>query len=188
VFSLLVLLRPLTSVGSAVYEFANFIAHREKDRGHIHAYLDRTKRLLDQLGKQSGVLEIKPVFSKAEISHSINQVLQHIGLPSFEESHIDQILVCIMSLLQEVRILDRKGAELGRLILVHTASELQLLGEVWVLNKLYATFPVLIAPNRYIPGPNGGTPMPTVLVEVSVRDGKLRFIPVAKATTGADKA
>jgi hypothetical protein len=42
VFSLLVLLRPLASVGSPVYEFANFIAHREKDRDHIRDYLDRT--------------------------------------------------------------------------------------------------------------------------------------------------
>ena len=186
VLSLLVLLRPLAAVGSAVFAFAHFIAHREKDRGSIRAYLHQAKRTLDRLEKKNGALDIKPVFSTDAIGASINYVLQQTGLSPFGEGQITQILVCIMSLLQDVRILDRKGRELGRLVLAHTASELQLLGKVWMQNKTYAMFPVLIVPNHAVPGLQGDMPAPTILVEVSVCNGQLRFMPVTGAATSAD--
>ncbi len=183
VFALLTLLRPLAAPGSPVHEFANFIAHREKDRGLIRDYLWRTKDFLDNLGKVSGVMEIKPVFSRDQIGDSVNGIFRKIGLDGFSEGQIDQIVVCVISLLQDVRILDKKGQEMGVLLLACTAEELQLLGKVRVQDKVDSVFPVLVAPNSYIPGPEGDTPAPTALVEVHVAGGKLTFRP-AVATAG----
>jgi hypothetical protein len=39
ILGLLVLLRGYSSEGSATFEFANFVAHRERDRGAIYDYL-----------------------------------------------------------------------------------------------------------------------------------------------------
>jgi hypothetical protein len=179
VFFLLTLLRPVTAAGTAAHEIANFIAHREKDRGAIRDYLWRTKQTLDSLGKVAGILEIKPVFERAGVGTSLNRALESAGVMPLADGQIDQVLVCVISLLQHVRIVNRGGVAIGELVLARTASEVLLLGKVHVQSKVDAVFPVLVAPNHYVPGPPGETPEFLPLVEATVSAGHLILSPVA---------
>lgn len=178
VFALLAALRPFAAKDTPVYEFANFVAHREKDRGFIRDYLLRTKNILNDLGKVDAVLEIKPVFARDEIAVSINDALGRAGLSGLSESQADQVIVCIMSLLQDVRIVDDKNGQVGRLIFGCTAGELELLGEVRIDCGVDVIFPVLVAPCLCVlcvPEDEKGVRILDGHVEVRVVDGALSF-------------
>jgi len=171
VFSLLILLRPHSKAHSAVYEFANFVAHREKDRGHIRDYLHQTKSKLDKLGQINTTLVIKPVFSVEQIGTSLNGALSQISLSPLDHSRIEQVVLCVISLLQHVRIV-QKSAEIGRLIIGITKEDVILLGRVRVKNKAWAIFPALMVPNVYVSDAPSDTPIVIDdLLDVSVAGG-----------------
>lgn len=158
IHSLLVLLREHSRRDTALHEFANFVAHRQKDRGKIHQYLVSTKDMLDNLGKKPGVIEIAPVYTAQELLESINEVLTSLNLQTLPPSCSDELLTCVMCLLQSIRLVHH-GAEVGKLLLGATQSELQLLCLTNVQNKADVVFPALIVPNRYVNGaPVGDTP------------------------------
>lgn len=62
-----ILLRSYASSGSPTLEIGNFIAHRERDRGHIHEYLQENRDIADQDGFVSLELNAPPVFTVGEI-------------------------------------------------------------------------------------------------------------------------
>jgi hypothetical protein len=171
VFAFLILLRPHSKMHTPVYEFANFIAHREKDRGHIRDYLHETKTKLANLGKVSSILVIKPVFSVAEIGDSLNEVLGKIQLGALTGKQVQVIVLCIISLLQHVRIVEKSG-EVGRLVFGITKSDVILLGRVSIKDKVWAVFPALMVPNDYVTDAPPDTPIiPDNLIAVGVKAG-----------------
>lgn len=148
VYSFLILVREKSKIGTALREFGDFIAHREKDRGYIKEYIDRTKYKLERLGKINTKLVIKEVFTYDEICKSINDTLQVLNLNPLSDEIITGIILCIMSLLQEVMIFDKKK-NIGKLVLARNKDQIILLGIIHIRNQVQASFPVLSIQNRY---------------------------------------
>ena len=160
VFALLMLLREYSVKGSPLRECADFIAHREKDRGQVFEYLERTKNVLDNLGKISTVLEIKPVFSLMEMKNCVDLCLTQFGLGALDERLTNQILVCIISLLQDVRLVKRDGTPVGVLEVAVSKTEVVLLGKVRLDSKpVHVVFPALVATNDFMEIPEASVPI-----------------------------
>jgi hypothetical protein len=177
VYSLLILLRSYSQKDSPVYEFSNFVAHREKDRGHIRDYLNRTKFVLDKLGKIDTVLEIKPVFTEQEINKSFNSVFAKLGFSPVSDEVISGIVLCIISLLQSVKIVTKNNVTIGELVFAYDANEITLLGKCRVQSEVDVIFPVLSTKNRYLPTAIIGTPsLNTNIIEVINNNGTLEII------------
>lgn len=160
VFALLMLLREYSAKGSPIRECADFIAHREKDRGQVFEYLERTKHVLDNLGKVSTVLQIKPVFSLPEMKDCLDSCFVRFGLPSLGPQWVDRIMVCIISLLQDVRLVRRDGTPVGVLEVALSKTEVILLGKVRLDSKpVHVVFPALVATNDFIDIPGASVPI-----------------------------
>lgn len=149
IYSILILLRCYAKEKTAVKEFGDFIAHREKDRGFINEYLIRTKEILDNLGKRNELLVIKNVFSFEEIKTSFNEILSKLNLQNFNDEIVRIIIVFIISLLQDVNIIDKKKNSVGKLVFSISKNEIVLLGRVYVQNKTFVVFPVLSVKNWF---------------------------------------
>jgi hypothetical protein len=147
IYSFLILLRTYTKEKTPTREFGDFIAHREKDRGFINEYLIRNKEILDNLGKVNSRLVISEVFSFEEIKSSFNETLNKVHLQEFTDENIRIIIVMIISLLQEVSIVDRSKNSIGKLQFAISRDQIVLLGRVWIQNKVFAVFPVLSVEN-----------------------------------------
>jgi hypothetical protein len=147
ILGLLILLRRYSSEGLATFEFANFVAHRERDRGTIYNYLvDGRKQVYRALNKQAtGRPEFRSVYSSIDLKDSLNQGLSMIGVANVDSLETNDILLCIMCLLQDVRIVLKKGV-VGVLQLGCTDKHIQLYGSTPIGNKFVA-FPVLAVPN-----------------------------------------
>jgi len=154
VYSLLILLRPYSQKDSPVYEFSNFVAHREKDRGHIYEYLLRSKSFFNQIGIKLGdTHELKSVFTEQEIHASFDSVFKDLGVPPLSDEVAQGILLCIISLLQEVKISDKTGAEIGKLLFAFDKMGIYLMGLFGVVDfppHSHLQVPVLIMKNRYL--------------------------------------
>jgi hypothetical protein len=150
---LLILLRRYSSRGSATREFADFIAHRERTQGVVYEYLlDGTKQINRGLNKQSPndpLPKFGSVFSSDDLKDSLNQALSMIGIATVDHFETNGILLCIMCLLQEVRIVSRKKKDvIGVLNLIWSDTHIQLYGSTPLGNKFLA-FPVLAVPNLH---------------------------------------
>lgn len=153
VYVLLILLRRHSKMKSAVYEFSNFVAHREKDRGFIHEYVLDKKRIFDRLGSINAKIVIKNIFTLEQIEASFNEVLMKIGKTSFQRDTVSDIVLCIIVLLQDVKLVDKKNRPLGSLVIGVNKDEISLLGRVSVVNgngkSTSIIFPALEVPNKY---------------------------------------
>jgi hypothetical protein len=155
IFALLMLLRRHSPKDSSICECADFIAHREKDRGKIFKYIEKTKGILNNIAnnniKVNTILDIKPVFSLAEIKTSLNSCLKRFDLAALSENLINQVLICIISLLQYVRLVKKNGKPIGVLDVAVSKAEIILLGKVYIdSTNGYVTFPVLVAVNNFM--------------------------------------
>jgi hypothetical protein len=153
ILGLLILLREHSSLGSATREFADFVAHREKSKGTIHNYLvdgiEKVHRVLNkQLDKQAmdRPLGFGSVYSSTDLKDSLNHVLSMIGVANVDSYETNDILLCIMCLLQDVRIVQR-NVVIGVLELCYTERHIQLYGRS-PIGKKFVTFPVLAVPNQ----------------------------------------
>ena len=182
IYALLIMLRQHANKKSPVYEFANFIAHRERDKGYIKEYLETTKYKLDNLGKINTILEIRPIFTIKEIEKSFNDVFVKIGKQPTSSDIMNDILLCIIMLLQDIKILDKKGRTFGKLIIGISKTKVFLHGKVKIIvqqnKEIYAIFPALEANNHYIDLPETYTDdKPAIfksIIEV-VNNGKLEL-------------
>ena len=129
VFSFLIVLRPYSQKGSPVYEFSNFVAHRDKDRGYIYDYLLASKLFFNQIGTTLGdTHELKSVFSEKEIHDSIDTVVTSLGLAPISDEVSYALQLCIVSLLQDVTISDKTGAQIGKLLFAFDKDTVYLMG------------------------------------------------------------
>lgn len=155
VFRLFMLLREYSASGSPLRECADFIAHREKDRGQVFDYLVRTKNKLEKLGTENTVLEIKPVFTVPQLVGSINSCLVKFNLAGLDAIRANQIFICTISLLQDVALVTRKGKRVGELTVAVSTAKVLLLGNVHIENRgVGVSFPALSATNDFkaVPG------------------------------------
>jgi len=151
IYTLLILLRPYANSKSPVFEFSNFIAHRERDRGVFHKYLLTTKKKLDNLGKENTTIVIKPVFDELEVEISFNKIFNKYGLDNIDSESSRMILLIIISLLQKVRIVNKEGTQFGSLEFAYSQKEISLLGAVILHQGVQAQFPTLSVENHWLP-------------------------------------
>jgi hypothetical protein len=145
---LLLLLREGESAGSPVRELADFIAHRERDRGVVHGYIVANGRA-HAAKRYSQVLD-RVVFSPSELVDSANSCLRRQALPALPDAIGSDLTFCVMSLLQDVafKVRDTEFSA-GRLQLGVNGAEALLYATTKA--KITVGFGVLRVPNRYFP-------------------------------------
>ena len=87
------------------------------------------------------------VYSSTDLKNSLNHALSVIGAANVDSYETNDILLCIMCLLQDVRIV-KKNVVIGVLQLCCTEKYIQLYGQAPIENK-FVSFPVLHVPNRH---------------------------------------
>jgi hypothetical protein len=154
VFTFLILLRPYSQEGSPVYEFSNFVAHREKDRGHIYEYLLASKSFFNKIGIKLGQThELKSVFSEKDIHDSFDTVLTGLGLAPISSEVCYAVQLCIISLLQDVKISDKTGTAIGKLLFAFDKENIYLMGLFSVVDfppYSHLQVPVLTMKNQWL--------------------------------------
>lgn len=147
IYGLLILIRGLSKSNSPVRELGDFIAHREKDRGYIKKYLLETKNKLDNLGKINTTIVIKPVFTAKEILNDLNNIFILQKLTKINDKVANEIMLCIISLLQDVQIFNGRDV-LGKLVIVIKYDVITLFGKIRLKNNsINVVFPVLEGEN-----------------------------------------
>lgn len=157
---LLMALRPDARPGQPVYEFANFIAHRTRNRGVIFTHLDRLST--DPFFFAAQAAPIKPVFTEREVHDSLNVEFARHGFPFITTAASAAVLLCIMSLLQRAVMEDRRGNQFAQLVITFSNRDVALLGEFTLLRDhslleelggvevVTLAFPVLFLENVFV--------------------------------------
>jgi hypothetical protein len=183
ILALLILLRPHAKANSPIRELSDFIAHREKDRGALKKYIQHVVEYVDVLKssnkhERNTHLRIDVVYTREAFHKSINEVLSNFNLASLDQTLADDVFICVMSLLQNVRLFN-KNEELGVLTLVCINNELHLSAIIksGPPENAKIVFPALSVPNRYwVPSWNGDRKIVVPLVEAQCKKGVLRLL------------
>ena len=72
VLLLLILLREGVREGSILRELADFVAHRRREKGRVHAYMLKLKRTIDS--PKSNQFGISTIFTEVEIAEALNVI------------------------------------------------------------------------------------------------------------------
>ncbi|PGW26761.1 hypothetical protein COD95_04425 [Bacillus thuringiensis] len=184
VYAFLILIRRQAKGFQSINELADFIAHRDKDKGGIKNYLEDVKYKLSNLGRINATITIKPAFTFKEIKTAINKILMNNGYTKLSDETNNHILLCIISILQDVKILD-KGKEIGRLRFGITKKKIMLNGEIEIehsnrgtVSLVRVVFVVLEAKNCYVQSHNldDNPHMPNEIIEVINKEGNFDLI------------
>jgi len=120
--------------------------HRGSLKTYVHHVVEYGEALVQ---KRSASLKIEVVHSADDFCHSLNEVLAKFCLSPLANDISDDVLTCVMSLLQDVRVFHDKR-EIGRLGLGRFKKELWLCAAIVMPPKnVQVVFPALIVPNRY---------------------------------------
>lgn len=133
---------------TSTFELGDFITQREKHRGHINTYLLDVKAKLDKSAKEKVPLLIESVYSFDEIANNINDIMMLHKLSSFKDEVIGGIILCIISLLHDVKILNKKE-QIGKLVFSIHNDQIVLLGIMRGKNKTDVTFPIITIKNNF---------------------------------------
>lgn len=132
---------------------ANFIEHREKSTGYVKDYLEECKDIINNLGKEKVRRKIENIFSFKEIRNGFNALFQQLGFEKLPLDIINDFILCIISLLQDVKIVSGSlNKEVGYLSFAASSKELFLMGNMTIKNQgryMPITFPVLSVKNIY---------------------------------------
>jgi len=102
-----------------------------------------------QAGRPYG-FTIAPVFTIPQVRDSVSAAFQPFALPPVSDSEADGILLCVMCLLQNVRLVDTAGNALGRLLLAVPAADVELSCVIPAVLQpgVNLAFHALLVPNR----------------------------------------
>ncbi len=158
-------------------ELSHHIAHSERNRGQFFRRIFENKKVLEELGRASGVLRSGDVFPVSDFAHDLNRALGNCGLAPLELQAIERLLVSIMSLLQGCSYKKRK--KFAELSIGASTTDISLWATVDFENKgktVKAKFAVLTVPNRWLPICNPRAHVvPSGLVEVTAAGGDLEI-------------
>lgn len=148
VLVLLMLLRRHAAPKSPVREFADFVAHRDKDRGILKDFLRGIQLALhaDQSGSNRPVTF--QVLTNRDIHSVFNAVFASLGLNPIDEELANRIAVCIIALLQSVRIETYQQQPVRGLSVEVSSDSIGLFGHSTIPAGHVLRFPVLLAENR----------------------------------------
>ncbi len=180
IFALLILVRRHAPSGSAILEIANFVAHRERDKGQIQEFIQQGSNEALDVGYAKIDFYSHPVFTEGEIVLSLNEVLKKLGfLPLYQRVGCDVVL-CIFSLLQYVAFTSKRTGELGTLLFGYDAKVVYLLAVMQLPSGESQIFPVLKCQNYYqdwdLKDQNHIVTIPNSLVRVDRNNGAISII------------
>lgn len=149
VIALLILLRRHAQPRSAVREFGDFIAHREKDRGVLQEFLARVQRRL--AGSEPSDIDPPrlPVFTATEVEHALNDVLAALNFASIDGELANRIVVSTISILQDVQVQTDFGSAVQGFAVGISTQHIGLLGHGTLPPRGHVfSFPLLVARNN----------------------------------------
>jgi len=104
VYATLILLRECSSKSSPLREVADFIAHRERDRGAVFQYLSDTKKqFINASQRKPFSLTINEVYSEHEFTDALNAAFSIMHLANITPEAGSMAMACVISLLQGAR-------------------------------------------------------------------------------------
>ncbi|MGG3562391.1 hypothetical protein ABES03_12365 [Neobacillus rhizosphaerae] len=168
-----------------VNEVTDFVLTRGKYNGVIKEYLYETRKKFESLGRTKAALRIEDVFSFKEIKAGLNKVLADCQFEGLSNDKINDFLTCLISILQQISIMDENEREIGKLFFAISNKQVILMAEIEVTQNLFkktnAVFPVMTANNSYADikkQDRFDTPYLFVdkVVEVTNKEGKLEII------------
>lgn len=152
-YSFLIVIKEEASNINVIKELTDFIVHREKNTGYAKDYLEECKEIINNLGKEKVRRKIENIFSFKEIRSGFNALFQQLGFEKLPLDIINDFIICIISLLQSVKIVSGSlNKEIGHLSFAASSKELFLMGNMTILNQgryMPITFPVLSVKNIY---------------------------------------
>lgn len=152
VFSFLLLVKEDAQDNKVIKELGDFIIHRENCAGHVKVFFEHCQEIINNLGKGKKK-KIENMFSFKEIRIGFNSFFTEQGLEKLSHEVINDIILCIISLLQDVKLVaGSSNKEIGHLSFAASSKELFLMGNMKVLHKgkfIPVTFPVLSVRNMY---------------------------------------
>jgi hypothetical protein len=143
VLELFIILRDHAKKDSLVAEFGHFVAHRERNQGKLKTVIENFQSNLDN--RTVGGIQ---VITQAEIHKSLNEILQDLRLPEISVEVANQIMVCIISILQSamIKIKRASGVVDVELSVEISMQYIYLFGKAYLPTSWYK-FPVLMADN-----------------------------------------
>lgn len=151
VSALLVLLREKVK-GGPIKELAHSIAHSERNSGEFFRRVRENQSLLNDLGKRSGVLDARYIFSDLEFATNLNETLQTYEFDELDRGVIDLTFLCCLSLLQNGSV--KGGKTFGELHLALTSERFELRADMPVEHNgrtVRVVFPLAAASNKWLP-------------------------------------
>lgn len=181
VLSFLLLIRDEVQDNRVMKELGDFIVQRENCTGHVKVFFQECKQIIDNLGKGKKQ-KIENLFSFKEIRNGFNALFIEQGLEKLPPEVINDFILCLISLLQDVKLVFGNGKkEVGHLSFAASSKELFLMGNMKALHKgrfIPVTFPVLSVRNMYEkikPQDENDTPylFDHAIIEVINSDGEM---------------
>lgn len=151
VSAFLVLLRE-QSGGGAIKELAHSIAHSERNSGEFFRRVRENQSLLNDLGKRSGILDGRYLFSGNDFAGNLNDALRKHGYDELQSPIPDLIFLCALSLLQNGSV--KGGKTFGELQLSVTNEHFELVATMPIEHQgkqVRAAFPLAAVANRWLP-------------------------------------
>ncbi len=153
VYGFFMLTKKYTDDIEVIKALVQFIENRENSTGYVKDYLETCKEIINGLGTEKVRRKIENIFSFKEIRNGFNTLFQKLGYEKLPTETINDFILCIISLLQDVKITSgRLNKEIGHLSFAASSKELFLMGNLMVHTKgrnMPITFPVLSVNNRY---------------------------------------
>ena len=185
VYAFLLLIRNRSREIRCINELADFVAQRDQYNGFIKEYLIETRKKFESLGKTKSAFRIEDVFSFKEIKNGINKILTEFQLTGLANEKINDFVTCLISILQQVKIIDDQEREIGKLFFALSNKQIILMAEIEVTQNLFkktnAVFPVMTANNSYVDSKKQDkydTPylFADTVIELTHHKGKLEII------------
>jgi hypothetical protein len=163
---LLILLREHALANSPVRELGDFVAHRVRNRGPFLQFLRNLSPEFEKPSIPKGqgatdtlltsiqfdkILSTPAIYSQSDILSSLNDILQPAGFQTLPNDLAGDIIVCIMSLLQDARFVDEHKAEVGKLLFLISKTKVAIGGTIRMPNDDPLAVTMLSTDNRYYP-------------------------------------
>ncbi|MCM3639301.1 hypothetical protein M3152_16495 [Sporosarcina luteola] len=152
VLSFLLFIREDVQDNKVMKELGDFIVQRENCTGYVKEFFEECKQIIENLGK-GRKQKIENLFSFKEIRNGFNAFFIDQGYEKMTPEVINDFILCIISLLQNVKLLSgSSNKEIGHLSFAASSKELFLMGNMKALHKgrfIPVTFPVLSVRNMY---------------------------------------
>lgn len=158
VLTLFMLLRSHGSLPGPTREFGHFLVHRERDRGQFHAFLQGESqrsigavedKTTDGRAFVAWVMRQAPLYEQGTILADVNVAATSLGLPHLPAVAADDLVACLISLLQGARLVDKAGVLMGHMVAAFNDERLVLFGQMRQTPPNEVLIPVMGVPNKY---------------------------------------